>query len=206
MKANIRQFTVLAILVAVTAVLQTIGAMFPLKVAGIPISLVMIPVTVASCFFGIKGGASIGSAFGLTVFIHSIIGLDAAGATIFAMNPFFTFLITAVRGTLAGVLTALVAKAVAAVKKPWIRYIITGIFAPVFNTSIFILFYATLFNEMLIDTASAYGFGDNIFSFVILGLIGINFIFELLTTALLAPAVCKALETNFKLQKNTSDK
>ncbi len=190
MKSNVKNFTAISILIAVTVVLQTLGALFPLKVAGISISLVMIPVTVASCFYGIFGGAIIGLAFGLTVFVHSIIGLDAAGATIFAMNPLFTFLITTVRGLLAGLLTGVVAKITSKIKNS----IIVAICAPIFNTSIFILFYATLFNDLLVGGAEQYGFGNNVFSFVIVGLVGINFLFELLTTAILSPAVCKAIE------------
>ncbi len=191
---SISRITIMAILCAATVVLQTLGAMFPLKVAGISISLVLIPITVSAYFFGIRGGLIIGTAFGLTVFVHSIIGLDAAGATIFAMNPIFTFLITTVRGALAGLLAGIVADATIKINHSFLRALIIGICAPIFNTSIFLLFYATLFNDLLVEGAATYGFGNNIFSFVIIGLVGINFIFELLTTALLAPPVCKAME------------
>lgn len=194
MKSKISEFTSISILIAVTVVLQTLGAVFPIKVAGISISLVMIPLTVAACFFGIKGGAIVGTAFGLTVFVHSIIGLDAAGATIFAINPFFTFCITVVRGLLAGVLTAVIYKLVKAIKISWLKYMITGLFSTIFNTGIFIGFYVLLFNDLLVDAANSSGYTNNVFGFIIFAVVGINFLFEALTTLALSPAVCKALE------------
>ncbi len=198
MKSKISQFTSISILIAVTVVLQTLGAVFPIKVAGISISLVMIPITVAACFFGIKGGAIIGAAFGLTVFVHSIIGLDAAGATIFAISPFFTFCITAVRGMLAGVLTAVIFKLVKNIKASWLKYMITGLCSTILNTGIFIAFYVLLFKELLVSAAEAGGYANNVFGFIIVAVVGINFIFEALTTLLLSPAVCKAVEKTQK--------
>lgn len=198
MKTKISQFTSISILVAVTVVLQTLGAVFPFKVAGISISLVMIPLTVAACFFGVKGGAIIGTAFGLTVFVHSIMGLDAAGATILAINPLFTFCITVVRGLLAGVLTGIVYKFLSKIKASWLKYMITGLFSTIFNTGIFIGFYALLFNDLLVSAANASEYANNIFGFIIFAVVGINFLFEALTTLALSPAVCKAIEKTQK--------
>lgn len=189
-----KNITTMAILCAVTVVLQTIGAMFPLKVMGISISLVLIPLAVSACFYGITGGVIIGGVFGLTVFVHSVIGLDPAGATILAINPLFTIFITVLRGILAGLLTGVVAGFVKHIQNKSLRYVLIAIVAPIFNTGIFILFYFLLFKDMLIAGAADSGFGDNIFGFIIMGVVGINFLFELITTAILTSPICKAIE------------
>ena len=194
MKNKFHSFAALSILVAVTAVLQTLSAMFPLKIAGLSISLVMIPITVAAVFYGYEGGALIGGTFGATVLIHCIMGLDPAGAMLFSLKPFYTAVLTVLRGVLAGALTALVYNLVKKIKNAFVKYLITGLSAAVFNTGIFLSGYALFFNDMLVAAANESGYADNVIGFVIVGMVGVNFLFEALTTALLAPPVCKALE------------
>ena len=71
---------------------------------------------------------------------------------------------------------------------------ITAASAPFFNTLLFVLGYSTLFRENLYEAAG----GSNAFSFVILGLVGVNFLFELATTVLVSPAICTAVEKTEK--------
>ncbi len=193
-KLRLKEFAFMSILIALTVVIQTISAAFPLKVAGLSISLVMVPVVIASYYFGLCGGAIVGGAFGITVFVHSIIGLDPAGAFVFGINPFSTFVATVVRGALAGFLTAFVCKGFKKVFLPWVCYIATAIVAPLFNTTLFIAIYSLLFNDLLVGSAESEGYAGNIFGFIIVGMVGINFLVELATTVLLAPPVCRSLE------------
>lgn len=191
MKNRTNTIPACAILIAITAVLQTLAALFPLKVFGLSISLVMIPIAVASIFFGFTGGISVGLAFGITVFIHCVIGLDPTGAMLFGINPFFTALATILRGLLVGVITAAVFNALKHLKNDILKYVITAIIAPTANTTIFVLLFTLLFNDTLHDFAS--DAGQSVFSFLILSMVGVNFLVELFTTALITPPICKAI-------------
>lgn len=188
---NNTKITFLAILVAVTAVLQTLAAVFPIKVFGLSISLVMIPIAVAAYYFGFLGGAVVGGAFGLTVLMHCILGLDPTGAMLFGINAFYTVLATVGRGVLVGVLTALAARIASKLRSSLGGYIITSAVAPIANTGIFVVLFALLFNPTLQSFAASEG--QSAFAFLILTMVGINFLFELLTTVLLTPALFKAL-------------
>lgn len=191
MKNRTNKITACAILIAVTAVLQTLAAVFPLKVFGLSVSLVMIPIAVAAIFFGYTGGISVGLAFGITVFIHCITGLDPTGAMLFGINPFFTALATVLRGLLVGIITSAVFNALKKLKNDIVKYVITAVVAPTANTTIFVVLFALLFNDTLKQFAQ--DSGQSVFSFLILSMVGVNFLFELLTTALITPPVCKAI-------------
>lgn len=192
MKSNkTKQLTMLAILVAVTVVLQTISAVIA-HFGYFSISLTMIPLVVAVWLLGMKGGLVIGGTFGATVLLHCILGLDAGGALLFEENWLFTIIATIIRGLIAGALTALVYYATKRIENTKVRIIITAACAPVFNTGIFVLMFATLFNTTLNAWADASDF-NGAFSYVILGLVGINFVLEFISTVLLAPPVCMAV-------------
>lgn len=192
MKTSTKKMTVCAILVAVTAVLQTLAAVFPIKVFGLSISLVMIPIVVASVFYGYVGGLAVGGAFGLTVFVHCVTGLDGLGLMLFQINPFYTLLATVARGLIVGAVTAAVVRLASGIANRTLRYAVVAAVAPIVNTGVFLLLFSTLFNSTLLELAS--GYGQDAASFVVFTLVGVNFLFELLTTAVLAPPVCKALE------------
>lgn len=187
MKTNKRQLVFLALLSAVTFVLQMLAAVIP-AIGQFRFSFAMVPVVVAAVFCGKKGGAIIGGVFGLTVFAQCLMGIDAGGAILLQVNPFFTFVVSAVRGALAGLLVGVVADLLAG-KKRVPCYFITAASAPFFNTLLFVLGYSSLFRDNLYEAAG----GSNVFSFVILGLVGVNFLFELATTLLISPAVCTAV-------------
>lgn len=193
MKTNKRQLVFLALLSAVTFVLQMLAAVIP-AVGQFRFSFAMVPVVVAAVSCGKKGGAIIGGVFGLTVFAQCLFGIDTGGAVLLQVNPFFTFVVSAVRGALAGLLVGIVADLLGKKTGRVLRYVITAASAPFFNTLLFVLGYSTLFRENLYEAAG----GSNAFSFVILGLVGVNFLFELATTVLVSPAICTAVEKTEK--------
>lgn len=195
MKFDTRKFTVLAILIAVTIVLQSLATLFPINVAGLTFSFSLIPLVIASCFFGISGGAIVGGTFGLVIFVLGLMGLEpSASYLITQVNPFFTFLGTAGRGLLAGTLIGAVYKAVSGKINKRASYYVTAVVTPVFNTLIFVILFALLFNPTLREWAGE----QNVFSYTIVTLVGLNFIVEVVTTVLLAPPVCMALEKVIK--------
>lgn len=195
MKSNYRKLTVLSILIAVTIVLQVMATFLPIKINGTALSFTLIPIIVAAVFYGVSGGAIVGFAFGAVVFIMGVTGVDAFTLWCIEYNWFFTLLATVVRTTACGALTALIFKAISAGVNKKISYYIVAVCTPVINTGIFVLLFMTLFSnsEKMIELAASVNYTSFV-SFTVLFIAGVNFLFELATTVLLAPPVCMALE------------
>ena len=195
MKSNYRKLTVLSILIAVTIVLQVMATFLPIKINGTALSFTLIPIIVAAVFYGVSGGAIVGFAFGVVVFIMGVTGADAFTLWCIEYNWFFTLLATVVRTTACGALTALIFKAILAGVNKKISYYIVAVCTPVINTGIFVLLFMTLFSnsEKMIELAASVNYTSFV-SFTVLFIAGVNFLFELATTVLLAPPVCMALE------------
>ena len=190
-KSKTAKFVLAAILIAVVAVLQTVAAVFPLKVFGLSISLVLIPIVIAGIYCGVWGGVIVGASFGIVVFIHCVTGLDPTGAFLFQLNTLYTFIATVGRAAIAGLVPALVYKAVSTRLSGTAGAVISAVCAPVVNTLVFVLCLLTLFPDTLATWAS--DAGKSIITFIIVGMVGFNFLFELATTTLLTPAISKAI-------------
>ena len=203
MNKNTRKITTLSLLVAVTIVLQIIATFLPIKLpGGVELSFVLIPVVVAACFYGVAGGAIVGGAFGLVVFIMGLTGATPFTTyLIFEVIWFYTVIGTVVRTTLAAVCVALVFKLVSKKFNRRISYYIASVCAPVFNTGIFVIFFLSFFNPVLQDMATENGYGGNVFGYAIVAFVGLNFLIELATTVLLAPPVCMAVEKVLRRSK-----
>ncbi len=72
-----------------------------IKTLGVEITLIVIPVAVGAVIMGPAAGAALGAVFGITSFIQCF-GMSAFGATLLAINPFFTFLVCVPTRILAG--------------------------------------------------------------------------------------------------------
>jgi hypothetical protein len=70
--------------------------------------------------------------------------------------------------------------------------LIISIITPILNTGIFLILYAALFNDLLVQTAASKD--TNVWNYIIFTMVGTNFLVELVTTALLCPPIVKALE------------
>ena len=69
---------------------------------------------------------------------------------------------------------------------------------PVFNTGVFLIGCLLFFMETISAWADAAGLGANVGQFMILGLVGANFIFELLFNAVLSPVIVRLIRIGKK--------
>ncbi len=167
----------LGLLTAVVIVLQLLGSF--IKFGTFSISLVLMPIVVGAALYGVGAGAWLGLVFGVVVLLAG----DAA--PFMAVNPFGTIVTVILKGMLAGTCAGLVYKAIS--KK------IPAVFAaaavcPIVNTGIFLIGC----NLFFFDTIKAWGEGagfDNVFTFAIIGLVGLNFVFEFVVNLILCPAI-----------------
>lgn len=181
-----------SLLIAITVVLQTISVIL-LKVAGFGFNLVIIPIIIAGIFYGLKGGTVVGAVFGLTAFLHCVLGWDAGGAVFFAESWLLTLLLTFGRGTVIGFTAALLYKGIKKSTESSVNpSIVVSLITPILNTGIFVAVAYSIFYSVL-ETWAAGENADNVLKWL-LGVISLNFIFEVASTLILCPSIVRALE------------
>lgn len=182
-----KKIATLAVLSAITVVLQLLSGLLT-GILPFSLSLVLIPISVAAWYYGLEGGAILGGVFGITVFVQCVTGLDKTGLMLFGIDPLATILLSFGRCLLVGLLIG----AISLTKKQetGFKYIYAAL-APTMNTTVFVLLYALLFNDLLIAGAGSY---DSVISFIIVGLVGINYVVELVLNIIILPPLLKALD------------
>lgn len=184
-----------AILCSLTVVLQILSTLMS-NYLQFSLTLALIPVAVACIHYGAKCGIIVSAAMGITLFIECVVGFDVGGGIMFALSPVKTFIGSAVRVVLAACGVILAGALTSKFKgKKWRSFLLSALL-PVFNTGIFLLAFITMFNPLLHEWAS--GAGSTVISYIFLGLVGVNFIIEVITCVALCPAIVFALGKNKK--------
>lgn len=181
---KVKQLVGLAMLTAIVAVLQLLGSF--IKFGPFSISLVLIPIVVGAALYGAKGGAWLGFAFGVVVLASG----DAA--TFLAISPIGTVLTVLAKGTCAGLCAGLVYKWLAK-KNRYLAVAAAAVVCPVVNTGIFLLGCFAFFMEAIIEWSGAANFGPDVLSYMLVGFVGLNFLFELGSNILLSPAAVRII-------------
>lgn len=175
---------------AVIIILQLLS--YFIKIGTFNLSLVLIPIVLGAHLYGIGAGAVFGAVFGAVVSVCCITGLDAGGFILISASPLLTVLVCIGKGAAAGAVAGLVSKLFKGVNEH-LAIVLAAIAAPIVNTGIFIGSLFLFFKDILYSWA-----GDtNIVTYVLVGLIGTNFIIELIINIIAAPSlftVSKALK------------
>jgi len=181
-KEKTRTIAAVGIFTAIVIVLQLLGSF--IRFGTFSISLVLIPIVVGAALYGPYAGAWLG-------FVFSIVVLAAGDAAPFlAVSVFGTVLTVILKGTLAGFFSGLVYKAFSGNKT--LAAVLAAICCPVANTGIFLLGCFAFFMETISSWAVALGFESTV-SYILLGLIGGNFLFEVLTNIILSPVIVRVI-------------
>lgn len=180
--AKINKMVGIALLMALVIVLQMLSGIIP-PVAGFPISLVLIPIILGAAIYGVQGGAILGAAFGVIVFINCVNGTDPGGAMVFQANPVLCFLVVMGKGILAGIASALLFRVMHKCNT-YLSMLCAAIICPVVNTGTFIGCMLLFFKDVL----AAWAEGGDILAYVLTGLILVNFVPELIINIAFSPA------------------
>lgn len=178
-----------AIISALVLILQLMGAFIKFGPFSVTIVLVPIVVGVASC--GKKYGWWFGLIFGLSVLISG----DAAA--FFTINPIGTVATVLVKGILCGICAGLVYDAVKGFSR-WLAIVLAAIACPVVNTGVFLIGCKLFFMEAVSAWAEAAGFGSNVALYMIVVLVGMNFVFEMASNIILSPVIIRLLRIRNK--------
>ena len=177
-----------AIFMAIIAVLQFLGSF--IRFGPFSISLVLIPIVVGAALFGPMWGTWLGLFFGIMVFVTGDANL------FFGINPLGTIATVLIKGALAGFAAGLVFKALEKINI-WVAVICAAIVCPVVNTGIFLIGCLLFFLPTVSGWAEAAGF-ENVGAYMILGLVGLNFLVEMLINIVFSPVIFRLI----KLGKN----
>ena len=197
-RLDTRTLTGMALLTAVVVILQLLGAF--VRFGPFSISLVLIPIVVGAALYGAAAGAWFGFVFGLVVLLSG----DAAAFLV--VNPLGTVLVVLLKGALAGLCAGLMYKALSKrdekvslpsgdgkKKSIDLAVIAAAVICPVVNTGIFLLGCLVFFLPTISEWAAAMGF-ENVGRYMIFGLVGGNFLFELLFNIILSPVIVRLIK------------
>ncbi len=190
----IMRLTQLSILVAI----MLIFAFTPLgyiKMPGIEITLMIIPVAVGAIVLGPATGAFLGGIFGITSFIQCF-GMSAFGTFLLGLNPILTFIMCIIPRILCGFLSGLIFKVLIKVDKTKIAsYFVASLSTALLNTIFFVGCVVLFFwrNPAFISKMGEWGMTtDTLWAFIV-GFIALNGVIEAAVNFIVAGAVAKAV-------------
>ena len=179
----------LGLLTAIVVVMQFIS--MGLRFGTFSITLTLIPIVVGAALYGWVSGAWLGFVFGVSVL------LTGDANAFLAVNIPGTITTVLVKGILAGLCAGLVYELISK-KNQIAAVLVSAVIAPVVNTRIFILGSYVFFFDYLSGLAE----GTNLFVFILVALVGINFFIELGTNLVLNPAILQIIRIGKKMKSS----
>ena len=206
-KLLIHRLVLTGILAAVVAVLQVFSGY--IHFGPFSITVALIPIIVGGAICGPLSGAFLGLVMSVVVLIND------AGAFL-ALDPIGTVVTVLLKGTLAGLCSGLVYMLLKPLRMHFIIEVkgkekwrtdsavaIAAVISPVVNTGIFLLGCKLFFMPLINEWAAANEY-ENVGRYMIVGLVGTNFIFELATVIILCPVIARLIELAGKLNGRLS--
>ena len=193
-RLNTRTLTGLALMTAIVIILQLLGSF--IRFGPFSISLVLIPIVVGAALYGPWAGCWLGFVFGVVVLLSG----DAAAFLV--VNPLGTILVVLLKGALAGLCAGAVYGALKSLREKGAggetaAVVISALAAPVVNTGIFLLGCLVFFLPTVAAWGEALGF-ESVGKYMILGLVGGNFLFEVLFNIVLSPVIVRLIRLGKK--------
>ena len=172
-----------ALMTALVVILQFMGSF--VRLGPFQCSLVLMPIVIGAAMCGPKISAWLGFVFGMVVLLN---GDAAAFLTVNAIGTVITVL---TKGTLCGLCAGLVYNLLKE-KNKYLAVFAAAIVCPIVNTGVFLIGCFLFFFKTVEAWGLAMGF-ENTIEYMFLGLVGGNFLFEMITNIVLCPAIVRVL-------------
>ena len=169
-----------AVLSALVIVLQLMGAF--IRLGPFSVSLVLVPIVIGAAMCDTRIGAWLGFLFGVVVL------LSGDAAAFLAINIPGTIITVLVKGTACGLVASLVYKLLERFNR-YLAVLVAAIVCPVVNTGVFLLGCSLFFME----TIKTWANGGDVLTYMLLGLVGGNFLVELAINIVLSPVIVRIL-------------
>lgn len=187
---DVTKITYIALFTAIVAVLQSVGGF--IRFGMFSVSLVLVPIVIGTAICGKWAGAWLGFVFALAVFATG----DAA--FFLSLNIPGTIITVILKGTLAGLAAGITYELLERFGR-FVAVMVAAVVCPVVNTGIFLVGCRLFFFDSVKEWAV--GEGVSAGAYMILFLVGFNFVFELLFNVVLAPVAVRLID-----MKNPSKK
>ena len=191
-KMSTKMLVIAALMTAFVVILQFMGAF--IRFGMFSISLVLIPIVIGAVTCGKGVGAWLGLVFGAVVLASGDAG---AFLVVNAPGTVLTVLLKGVAcGFFAGLTYELVCKAFGNRFKnsPYIGAVAAAVVCPIVNTGVFLLGCLAFFMETVAQWAEGLGFGADVGRYMIVGLVGGNFLVEMAVNIIFAPAIVHVIK------------
>ena len=205
---RLKKLALTGILAGIVVILQIFSGQ--IHFGPFSITLALVPIIVGGALCGPLSGAFLGLVFSVVVLIND------SGAFL-VINPLGTVLTVLLKGTLAGLVSAIIYRIFrrfrihfvleAKGKEVWrtdFAVSLAAIFSPIVNTGIFLLGCWIFFMPTIREWAAGAGYEDA-GSFMILGLVGANFLVELAVVILLCPVIERLIEIAAKMDTERTE-
>ena len=186
---NTKKIAGLGLITAMVIVLQFVGSF--IKFGPFSISLVLIPIVVGAALYGWQSGIWLGLVFGVIVLISG----DAAA--FLTVNPLGTVVTVIIKGIAAGAASGAVYGLLKKINT-YFAVAVSAIVCPLVNTGVFLIGCKLFFMPLITEWATSAGMGDRVGLWMIVGLVGLNFIFEMLVNILLSPIILRLINLGSK--------
>lgn len=186
----VKKIAIAGILTALVVVLQMLGQF--IKFGPFAISLVLIPIVIGAALCGPKVSTWLGFVFGVAV-------LFTDAAAFIAISVVGTVVTVLLKGALCGLAAGLVYKMLEN-KNKYLAVTVAAVVCPIVNTGVFLLGCVVFFLETIKQWGAGAGF-NNVAEYLIIGMVGLNFLVELATNVVLSPVVVRLLSISKKLYK-----
>ena len=187
MKFETKKLVGLSVLTAIIIVLQALA--ISIRFGIFNITLVLIPIVVGAALYGYKAGAWLG-------FVFSVVVLFTDAGAFLAISVPGTIITVILKGTLAGLAAGIVYLALEKVNK-YLACVVAAICAPIVNTGIFLIGCRLFFYETIKGWAEGAGFASA-GAFMIVGLVGTNFLVEMVINIILSPTILRLVNLGKK--------
>ena len=177
-----------ALMTALVVILQFMGSF--VRLGPFQCSLVLMPIVVGAALCGRKVSAWLGFVFGMVVLLN---GDATAFLTVNAIGTVITVL---AKGTLCGFVAGVIYDLLKG-KNVYLAVLCAAIACPIVNTGVFLIGCFLFFFKTVEAWGLAFGFANAI-EYMFLGLVGGNFLFEMVTNIILCPAIVRVLNLRKK--------
>ena len=184
------KLVIASVLTAVVVILQIMAILTRAVLPVFAINLVLIPIVIGAAIGGVGVGTWLGFVSGVAILI-------SGDATAFlSINIAGTLVTVLLKGALSGLAAAFVYKLFEK-KNRYLAVLMAALTCPIVNTGIFVLGTLVFFMGTIREWGAGLGY-QNAFAYIFLGMIGINFIIELVLNVILSPVVVRLLRIKEK--------
>ena len=186
-----RNVALLGILIALVIVLQLFASAIPMF--GVTLNFSLIPIALASILLGWYGGAIVGCACGMVVWITmAVLGQEPSTAALFQVNPVILTIMCIGKTTVSGLVAGLVFKGLSK-KNTFLAVVITALVIPVINTGIYMLGMVVM-QDAVAAFLGLTNYSAGIVFAVVFGIIWLNFVLEMTINLIFIPMIHRVIK------------